>query len=853
MSNTLGWLQDNLVGASNIARAGPAIKANGERYGAASTHFAMLLCDILEDVGPGTPFASLEQSVLAISGTAEAAATAMKALLQRVPVLMDARRFHAPSGMYDLPQILAACYYARKASTGFKADETSEYQRYLRRMQWLLLMVNVLYMAKEDDEMYDKLERAIDTAAPRNFEIAERIYCPIKATGRDLVPTPAACVAATGVSLDPPMDNAALVAYVRGVNRAIADDPSRAGVKEQASPQVQFLAHMRLFLIDTAERLALAVLPCDRAPVVAPWYAATIAGVRTYAHVLAKVLGGDGLRDPAAFTAWALMAMSNSDITNELEVPSPADLLFNAPTKSMYVKMAEQDGPWWVLLRATLSCITVGQARATAQILVKAATTLPETVRTAALFCVMMHTQTGMAIVGYREGESSYPIASLIARAKDPVCGQSALELVANTLTGTSDLSSLATDDLAFTAVKRHEHAWMQEVALRVGQGVPNAPPSNPREESVVAPFLEALEQLALGWMPYVAGDELPDEDDMSADEMEAALMRVSASQSSVHNGRWLAMAFTVTCKLEEWMQGPLGEPPLIQSSLKASSDPVLGANVTRDEAALRNHFCLQAEHALTGARKGGMWTGNHHLVLVAWLCVNRSETDDSDPGVRVFARAITSHTIPDTEIQASAARLITEEWKHQVKRRGDDSVVECAREFERALHARNMDAIAQAKLGVDEIVARWKFAGKTVGDEDLALAAKITTAAPTMPTLPKHSAWRHHAASLVGGPALLDPTAISDLDEATTVALKRLRLAQQDKSMHSSLLYAQTGFADGSSVAVVGVPMTDEDMRPLRQRAAREGSLVTRAWQLDRTELLRRMAMFQGDMADDE
>ena len=57
---------------------------------------------------------------------------------------------------------------------------------------------------------------------------------------------------------------------------------------------------------------------------------------------------------------------------------------------------------------------------------------------------------------------------------------------------------------------------------------------------------------------------------------------------------------------------------------------------------------------------------------------------EDTD-GVRIFARAITTHTVRGTGPEASRAMLLTSDWRREVETRGWDSVVECARAFERA------------------------------------------------------------------------------------------------------------------------------------------------------------------------
>ena len=44
------WLEQNLRFASGVAAAGPVVKASGERYASASTHLAMALHMVLDEV-----------------------------------------------------------------------------------------------------------------------------------------------------------------------------------------------------------------------------------------------------------------------------------------------------------------------------------------------------------------------------------------------------------------------------------------------------------------------------------------------------------------------------------------------------------------------------------------------------------------------------------------------------------------------------------------------------------------------------------------------------------------------------------------------------------------------------------
>ena len=184
---------------------------------------------------------------------------------------------------------------------------------------------------------------------------------------------------------------------------------------------------------------------------------------------------------------------------------------------------------------------------------------------------------------------------------------------------------------------------------------------------------------------------------------MLGTLCRVAQSHATLHCAPWLSVAFALACALEEFYQagdgGGLAEPPLIRSPQSVAIDAITAADVRKDEAWLRTHFCYLAEQALHSARVGGMWAAGAHLVLVAWVSTapsapNGPASRRTSDGVRLFARAITPHTVRDVDNEAVDARLLTPDWRRSVEAHGWDSVVECAREFERALHARNVRAL---------------------------------------------------------------------------------------------------------------------------------------------------------------
>lgn len=879
------WLEKNLRFAGYTARAGPAIKANGERYGSASCHLAMALHDVLtNDESPGSPLADLRALVSEVGHERPAVArNAMRKLAEAVPSLLVAPLFAAPGGMHELPQILATACYARTAVEGF----LPEYRRFLQRMHWLLLLVQSEWVSDKTLEVVD-LKRALarigDPDRNDEFLLPQRIKARLHVTGRMLMPTPAAVIAAMGVSDEPLVDaQSAFVAFVRQVHNAfVGEGEGLTDVSATSSKPAQFLIHMNAFLAEAAPQLATAVLPCDRTPIVAPWYASIVLATRTYAHGLAMVLDVPGVEDPTgvAFTLFVLRALGDEDVEEMLspgrpEAHRPLALrpmrsLFSARSKSMYTCAPTQSGPWWVLLRATLSALTLNAADDLAQKLLFVARSMPHVARNVAMLCVLMHTQTAMRVVGTRTETNktnkrsidNFPVAALIARVKDPSNGQTPLDVLMTTMSGTSDLPSLASDDLAFNggALKRQEHAWVQELALRVdGVSVPQAPAATPNAamiESTVGNFCDAMRAIGLDWLEGLVGAtggavvgedvvvgeaESPDQAVPRAiatvdGEMLGALCRVAQSHATLHCAKWLSVSFALACALENFYQSEdtngLGEPALIRSPL---SGAITKADVRKDEAWLRTHFCYLAEQALHSARVGGMWAAGAHLVLAAWvstapLVPNSPDNDPSDDGVRIFARAITPHTVRDVDNEAVDARLFGPAWRRSVEAHGWDSVVECAREFERALHSRNVLAKGQYVAAVRRETAKTDEAWQV-------------DPPPRVPAIPESGIERHRAAGKATGPGRFDRAAVPSLDTATDVAMQRFRERVQEAHAHNGILICSTGYAHGAAVAMLAVPSDESDIE--REQKVRRASQAPSKQANERAKLLGRLARF--------
>lgn len=807
---------------------------------------------------------------------ARVASEGMRKFVEAVPSLLDAPLFAAPGGMHDLPQILAVAWYARNPEVGF----VPEYRRFLERMHWLLLTVQAQWIKGSDNSDLVAKQSVLDLITPardargggeKHLQIPDRFRTRLHLTGRILMPTPVAVIAAIGVSDEPLVDkNEPFVQFVREVHEAFAAQEGGFAQEGGALYQAKFLMHMGAFLAEEAPRLATAVLPCDRTPVVAPWYAAVVLATRTYAIVLAIVLDVPNVNDSSGvpFALFALLTLADKDVealinpgVEEHHRPlalCPMRSLFSARTKSMYTPAPTQSGPWWILLRATLSGLSIESADELARKLLEAYESVPQVVRNAAMLCVLMHTQTGMRIIGMRtpmmrespktRDLANFPIAQLICHEKDPSNGQTPLDVLMTTISGTSDLASLASDDLAFNAsgLGRHEHAWKQELALRVDNTVAGRAPavsgtSASEIDETVTNFCAAMRAIGADWIVSCTRSKLTDHDDGGVGtEVLGTLCRVAQSHATLHCGAWLSVSFALACELEGLYQVEdskgVGEPALIRAPQSVKSVAITAHDLQKEEAWLRTHFCYLTEQALHSARVGGMWAAGSHLVLAAWvsttpLASDGINLDADDEGMRIFARAITPHTVRDTENEVVDARLLSSEWRRSVAAHGWDSIVECAREFERALHARNVLACQQHARDVEleggAPEEMWKIG-----------------VPQRVPALPTSGVDRLCAAAKATGPGRFDSVGVRSLDPATDVAMKRFRERVHGESV-DRILICSTGFAHGASVAVLAVPANEADLDYQRNLHPSTRPLDPQA--LARAKLLRRVTRFNS------
>jgi hypothetical protein len=818
----LQWLQENLQGAWAIAHAGPVLVADTDaRYGSASTHFAMVTHDRLNDSNVLRAFSTI---VDGMAGSPAQAAKAMSALTKQVPVMLEARCYAAPNGIQDLPQILACGYYGRVACSNFKAGEGSPYGVFLERMQWLQLKV----IEATNRSAITQFGQVIEEGEKTGFKLDERIRERLRMAGRDLLPTPSAVIAAVGIGCQSepnvyPLHRTPFVNFVRGIDAAFWESGRSFVQPTTASKQVLYLVHTRAFLADTAKKLSLSVLPCDRSPIVAPWYASMVLGARAYAATVAHVLTEKEPRPintNVEFTQFSLMSMAAGA---DSSVPDTMESLFNSKSKSMYTKTDAQDGQWWTLLRTTLSATTVSEAHAVGANLVRVADTATQSGDTAilavcqnaALLCVLMHTQTGMAVVGLSDPSmqsddiANFPVAQLLLTASDPVCGQNAIDLIMATYSGTCDLERLASNDLAFTAIDRQEEAWTREVMSRVEAGVlageHHDTPSQVCNDAVANKFCGALRAVGMEWVRKIreAGEDGRPVSEIKsgahattlwAKDVERTLQRMGTCQSAQHSDEWMRASFDIARVMErnrDWA----GEPALITSPIDYQGSNAVHTQheALKDEAYLRLNFRMQTEHALHNSRRAGLWDQNNTLILAAWL-----STPD---GVKVFSRVLSE--------RESSARLFTPGWREEIERTGADSVVDSALEFERALHARNVAAAAEGGV---------------------------------LPSISRHSSLRSRAAAVSNGPLRFEASVVGALDESTSAALGRLREMSSNVAAHDKIKVNALPFMHGCSVAVVALPPPEAVAATL---AEKQSKLVEQRWP-GRNALMQRLAKFK-------
>lgn len=835
----LAWLNDIIIAASDGASQSESLKASGERFASASMRVGLELHEALQTASVRAAFDRACSSLTATS------ASSLPAFVEALPVLLEAHRFRVPNGLFDIGNILTTVYFVPRSrdSLDMKAHE-----RMLRRLNYLLIRVQISALDKSVER---NSEGFIESLAEIDaFPVPERTLLRYTETGKDLLPSPAAVFAVLGSNpLAAATTTAGFYEYVKALHAELWE---RAGAYQiWATPHenakdatmVKFLWHMRIFLNDSAERLSLSVISFDRVPIVAPWYAMLVLVARAYASAVYIALTGQDVVNDVDMTTFALCAMAMGDPQEKL--PHPARTLFDAKIKSMYVRSEAQDGPYWVLLRAMLSGISVNAAKAVGEKLVACMSQNDGIGPVIALMCALMRTQAGMTIFSLRvddrgPGLAAYPFAEKASQVVDAVHEQSVFDFLMCTTSGTLDVEMLSTDDLAFTVPGRAVAAW------RGGHKAADVLEPEVARTKVVNAWCAAMTAIGDSWIEAARANAPLEQRkydkkyavrSISLDQCHDSLSRAAASQAALHIGKWLAMVFRFAHAQEETLCRR-GMPPLIRSPIDLSAPDCrsMAPDVHSDNAWLRLNFRLQAELTLHAARRGGMWTQGNHLVMVAWVVAPKSRIHEWDVGTRVFARAITRHTVDTAVPSYQEALLFSAEWKQNIERRGHDSIVDAAMQFERALQAYNEREMRVLHPQRVEISKRVAPDAKSTDD---------VSAPPVLPHVPRTSRDRQMAGGMAQGPTHLDPTLVGSLDDATDAALRRFRLASAEPELMESCFVCQTPFEHGVSIGVVSSPAQPaEDVKP-----ARTAQLALQTWDTtegQRAKLMRRLQAFQ-------
>lgn len=841
----LEWMNALFVHASDAARTSIPLKASGERYAAASMRAALDLHDALKINSNRKSFDS------AILQLLQDPASAMPAFVRALPFLLDAERFSTPNGMFDFPHLMATAYFLTRI------DETPEltYKLLIRIFSVLLIRVQTGFLTKSIEKNQELFIAGLADVAV--WRMPERIAQRYAETGRDLLPSPAAVIVALGGDPIGAMADgaAAFYKFVNFLNAATWQRSAKLWPDGHENTQIEtvvkYLLHMRLFLSDSPERLELAVLACDRVPVVSPWYILTILAARAYAMGVYVALNPTVTADAAGFTTFSLIAMVMGDPAGK--IPNPTRTLFNAGTKSNYLKSEGQSGEYWCLLRSTLSGMSMKEASTVAEKLVSINDASPNVCAATVMLCAMMRTQASMIIFSYRRPKSdpsklsSYPLASKVAMLVDVVKGQTVFDFVMTTISGTLDLEMLSSDDIAGNNPLRAVAAW------RGGASAADALGKDFSRMEVVGAWIKAMQAIGNEWVEQLT--QFSEKDfvgdvstqairSVTRDECRDSLERAFASHASINHGQWLAIVFRLACDFEGRLSA--FRPPLITSHLdvKADNSRALGADVTCDNAWLRLNLRHQAEQVLHSARRGGMLVPGNNLVLVAWLATPRAVHGDA--GVRIFARALSEHTVKSSQAQA---RLVSTKWRNTTQARGDDSVVATALEFERALQS-YCTLEHREEWPLREGIRKKAMSVLENGDFGEPLAA-------ILPMVPKSSKETQIAAAIASGPAKLDGERVLALDESSDTALFRFRKASTNAALANQLFVCQTTFEHGVSVGIISSPATTaDDLRPVYSERMQIQRWKTAEEQ--RASLLERLRRFQkgakdGDDEDDK
>ena len=320
---------------------------------------------------------------------------------------------------------------------------------------------------------------------------------------------------------------------------------------------------------------------------------------------------------------------------------------------------------------------------------------------------------------------------------------QSIFEVMSTFVAGTSDLEFLCSDEATFSNTENLAAAWKDDVQIRkrrleeskssyttpiealkhVDMNVEDylgSSGTSVRETAteLTSAWVQQFHLVALEWMRAIEASVDPSSSsvgnlslglatysrqmermrfgfvmkELSTGGVERRLQRVAASGVQTHCARWLEMAFSIAVKLKSihfrGMDAELGKrnrvylikPP--QHILNRGLDNIA---VVRDAAWLELNVRLQAQRVMKMARYNGQFKPGNHVVLVGWF--------STATGPKIFARAITAHTIRNTWLSTAPDHDLGEAWLlsdklvAEMRERGEEEIMCVALKFVEELH----------------------------------------------------------------------------------------------------------------------------------------------------------------------
>ena len=547
------------------------------------------------------------------------------------------------------------------------------------------------------------------------------------------------------------------------------------------------------------EALYSAVFPTDASPVLAPWYGTTLVALRNYAWLalmtIRSIQAGPTADVVVALThdefVWSMLEM----LTLPYDDPSSSMLseMLALRTKSTYLPPSTHFcGPMagyaWMLLRATMSAMPLEVADAIASRLLSAHATAPTQTQQMILACGLVQTQASMRIIGSRAETPvaatappivCFPVARLVAFCVDGVHAQSIVEFIMAADMGSRDLERLASTELAFTSTDAIEHTW----GVYLGKVVAGDGALAMRQDArrVFRSYMEAIDAVMDAWLRQLHGwtDVFADLADappvaksskstitlLDVTQIPRRLDRLVSSTPRRHCGAWLAMVMRRYVQHFMWQDANAMTLIHTPSALQAKTN-------YEDEAKLRVHFRHVVESVLHAARNTSLWADRCHVALVAWFWGYQAQATDGlhdDWSTIVFARDLSRY---DDDGAPRGAWRVSRTDASVV-----DSIVDCAIDFEHALH----QAIG---------TTGWQ------------------------PTLPTNACVRSQIQALLntqwcigGGDDVDDRVRLRDMDEATLLAIGPLRIAASNRHCGVPLTVVSSEYEHGFKIAIMGAP----------------------------------------------